>query len=131
MEKMMVFDAKAKTRLGLLCALPPLTLLGCVLYYLYLISPTFTHAVEPSTAVAYTKINYDTMLIVVAIHAVIAAAVLIYNIVILARLKNINSAVKLMWLIILCAFAPVSSIFFWFFLIKNEPKYVPIHPSIA
>jgi hypothetical protein len=131
MEHYMVFDDKEKKRLGWIFSLPPVAFFICFIYYMFAIRPVLAGPVEPGAIMEYTLRNYTAMFVLLAIAAVIAAAILIYAIVIMARLKNMNAATKLLWLIVLCTFAPVATFFFWFFVINREPKYVPIHPDIA
>lgn len=130
MEKYMVFDDKEKKRLMMISFLPGILLVIDVIYYLIAISPVFRGFHEPGLVMNYTLHYYDTMLLLLGIYAVVAAVVLIYMLVLLTRLKNLNSGQKLIWLLILCAFVPASFVAFWAFVINKEPYYVPIHPSI-
>ena len=66
-----------------------------------------------------------------ASSSIITAPVFIYCLVIMARMKNLNSAVKLQWIIFLSILAPVASALFWIFMIKDAPKYTAIHPDIT
>lgn len=126
----MVFDDKEKRRLGWLFSIPPVSFFICFLYYMFAIRPVFIRPMEPGAIMEYTLRNYTTMFVLLAIAAIIAAAILIYAIVVMARLKNMNGASKLLWLVFLSTFAPVSTFFFWYFVIKREPKYVPIYHDI-
>lgn len=126
----MVFDDKEKRRMMIISLVPVVLLVVAAIYYIIAISPVFTTVHEPGTVMTYTLRNYDIMLVLLGIYAVVAATVLIYTLVVLTRLKNLNSAHKLMWLFILCAFVPVSFIAFWAFVINREPYYVPIYPNI-
>jgi len=131
MENVMVFDEKAKRRIGLICFIPVACFLACFIYYLMLIVPLASGHHEPSTIVGITRQNYDTLLFMLAASAVITAPVFIYCIVIIARMKSLNAATKLMWIVFLSVLAPIASAFFWIFIIKDAPKYVPTHTSIA
>lgn len=127
----MVFDDREKRRLGWIFSIPPVAFLICFIYYMFVIRPVLINPAEPGAIMEYTLRNYTDMFVLLATAAVIAAAILIYAIVILARLKNLNAANKLIWLLFLSTFAPVSTFFFWYFLINKEPKFVPIHHDIA
>ena len=127
----MVFDEKAKKKIGIICFIPAISFFITFVYYLILIWPIAHGYAEPSSVVGITARNYDTLLAMLAISSILAAGVLIYCLVILARLKNMNAPSKLIWIILLSTFAPVAAVLFWYFLIKREPKHVPIHPDIA
>ena len=130
MEKLMIFDNRMKTKLGYLCALPRVSFLVCLVYYLTLLSPLRHGGFDPTAASGITSHNYDTLFIMLAIAGIIGAAVLIYCIVILARLKHLNEQTKVIWLLLLAAFVPVSIVFFWALVLNKEPKYVPVYPDI-
>ncbi len=131
MDKLMVFDEKMKTRMGIICFIPVVCFLLCFLYYLILILPLTQGNPQPSSIVGITRSHYDFLFAILAVSAIITAPVFIYCLVILARLKNLNSATKLEWIIFLSVLAPIASAFFWIFLIKDAPKYIGIHPDIA
>ncbi len=127
----MILDDKAKTRMGIMCFVPIACFLVCLIYYAILLLPLMDGHHEPGSIVGITSRNYDTLLILLSASAIITTPVFIYCLVILARMKNINSEQKLLWVIFLCIIAPVASALFWLFHIKNAAKYIPIHPDIA
>lgn len=131
MDKLMVFDEKAKKRMGVICFIPVVCFVLCFVYYLILILPVAGAGHDPESVVGITSRNYGFLFLILAASAIITAPVFIYCLVILARLKNLNSAQKLMWIIFLSVMAPIASALFWMFLIKDSPKYVGIHPDIA
>ena len=131
MDKVMVFDEKAKTRFGIMCFTPVVCFLICFLYYLILIIPLVQGPHAPASDVGILSRNYDTLFVMLAASAIITAPIFIYCLVILARIKTLNAAVKLEWIIFLSVLAPIASAFFWVFLIKEAPKYVKVHPDIA
>lgn len=131
MDKFMVFDHKTKTSMGVICFIPIICFTVCFMYYLVLILPLTHGHPQPGSIVTITSQNYDTMLIMLAASAIITTPVFIYCLVVLARLKNLNSATKLEWIIFLSVLAPIASALFWIFLVKDAPKYVSIHPDIA
>jgi len=130
MEKLMILDDKAKMRLGLICFLPVVCFGLCLIYFLMLVLPLTQGHSEPASVVAVTSHNYNTLFIMLASSAIITAPVFIYCLVLLARMKTLNSAQKLMWFIFLCVLAPIASALFWAFHIMDSEKYVPIHGSI-
>jgi hypothetical protein len=131
MDRLMVLDAKAKNRMGIICFIPVLCFLTCFIYYLVLIMPLTAGHPAPGSIVSITSQNYDTLFLMLATSAIITAPVFIYCLVILARMKNMNSAIKLEWILFLSVLAPIASALFWIFIIRDAPKYVGIHPDIA
>ncbi len=131
MENHMILDDKAKTRMGIICFIPVLCFFLCFIYYLVLILPLTQGHQAPASIVGVTSRNYDTMFFLLAASAIITAPVFIHCLVVLARMKTLNSAHKLMWFIFLSVMAPIASALFWLFLIKDAPKYTPIYPDIA
>lgn len=131
MDKFMVFDERTKTRMAVVCFIPIFCFLLCFGYYLSLIIPLTVGHPATNSIVSITSRNYDTLFLMLATSATITAPVFIYCLVILARLKNLNSAVKLEWIIFLSVLAPVASALFWLFLVKDAPKYIGIHHDIT
>ncbi len=131
MENLMVFDEKAKTRIGIICFIPIAAFFACFVYYLTLLVPLSEGHHQAAAVVGITSQNYDTMLVMLAAAATITAPIFIYCLVLLARFKHMNSADKLVWIVFLSVLAPVASALFWLFIIKRVPKYVPTHPDIA
>ena len=131
MEKLMILDDRAKARMGVICFLPVLCFLLCFLYYLVLIMP-LTHGYQlPASIVGLMNRHYDTLFLMLAASAIITTPVFIYCLVILARMKTLNSSHKLLWFVFLCVLAPIASALFWIFHIMDSQKYIPIHPDIA
>ena len=86
----------------------------------------------PASDVGILSRNYDTLFFMLAASAIITAPIFIYCLlVLLARFKHMNSAIKLQWILFLSVLAPIASAFFWVFHIKGARKYVGIHPDIA
>ena len=131
MENLLILDDKAKTRIGIICLLPTLAFLGCFAYFMVAIGPVLGAEHQPGSQMASVLVNYNTMFVLLAIASIIAAIVLIYALTIIAKIRHINSATKTMWILFMATFAPVSAVFFWYFLIRKEAKYVPVYPNIA
>ena len=127
----MLFDDKAKTRLGIICFVPFICFFLCFIYYLMLIMPLTSGHPAPGSIANITSQNYDTLFFMLAGSAIITAPVFIYCIVILARIKTMHAAIKLQWIVFLSILAPIASALFWIFYIRGARKYVPIHPDIA
>ncbi len=131
MDKLMVLDEKEKRRMGVICFIPVLCFLLAFIYWLAVVLPLTQGHQEPSSIVGVTSRNYDVFLFILAAAAIITAPVFIYCLVVLARMKNLNEAHKLMWIVFLSVMAPIASAFFWVFLIKDSPRHVGIYPDIA
>ena len=131
MEKLMILDERKKIRMGMICFIPVLCFLSCFLYYLMLIMPLTQGHQAPASIVGITSAHYTTLFFMLAASAIITAPVFIYCLVVLARLKTLNSSHKLLWFVFLCVMAPIASALFWTFHIKDGNKYTPIHPDIA
>jgi hypothetical protein len=131
MDKLMVLDEKTKKRMGIICFIPVVCFLLSFVYWLILVLP-LTHGYQaPSSIVGLTSRNYDTFLFILAASAIITAPVFIYCLVLLARMKHLNEAHKLMWIVFLSIMAPIASAIFWIFLIKDSPRHIGIYPDIA
>jgi uncharacterized membrane protein len=131
MHDVLVFDDKAKKRIGWICFAPVIAFLITFLYYGFLLLPLTSGHVQTSEVVGITSQNYDTLLLMFGVSAVIATAVLIYNIVLIARVRNMKAQQKLIWIMILCIFVPITTIIFWNFVIRKEQRYVSTYADIA
>ena len=131
MDNYLVFDDKAKRRMGIICFLPLLTFLATLGYYIYLLMPLASGHIEPAQVVEVTNMNYSTLLVMFVIMALVSTSVLIYCIVTIARVTNMTSLEKLKWVLILCIFVPITTMLFWIFVIRDEPEYVGRYPDIA
>jgi small neutral amino acid transporter SnatA (MarC family) len=125
----MIFDDKMKSRLGIMCLIPAVCFLICLVYYIsLLISPREADRIG-SVVVNVTDRNYTTLFVMIAIAAISEAPVFIYCLIILAKMKNMNSERKIMWVLFLSLMAPIASAIFWLFLIKNADYRTPVYPD--
>ena len=131
MDKHMVLDDKTKNRMGIICFIPVLCFLAAFIYWLAMVLPLTQGHQVPSSIVGLTSRNYDIFFFILAAAAIITAPVFIYCLVLLARMKHLNEAHKLMWIIFLSVMAPIASALFWLFLIREAPERVGIYPDIA
>ena len=130
MEQIMVFDEKMKTRTGIICLIPIVCFTFCLAYYLTLVFAPSPEAYSPLNILGVTSRNYGNMFMILAISSVITASVLIYCMVILTRLKGINSATKTIWIIFLSIAAPIAIAAFWLIIIRQASKVMPVYNSI-
>lgn len=127
----MVFDEKEKKKLAVMAFLPGVCFLITLIVYIIMMVPAIKAHETNFLAVGITSANYSILFAMLAISAVVSASVLIYFLVILARIKNLNATTKCLWVVILAALVPLSFLLFYNFVIKNEPRYVGIHTNIA
>lgn len=126
----MIIDEKYKRKMGVICFLPAIAFLIPVIYYLILLSPLIHGYHVAKSIVGITSRNYNAMFLLLAIASTISAAVLLYCIVHLVRIKTLNTPQKMLWILLLLA-VPVSFILFWYFEIKREPREMPVYPDIG
>ena len=125
----MVVDEKIKRRIGIISFIPAITFLISAVYYFILLLPlTHGHHVIYSGE-GITSRHYNTLFAMLATASTISAGVLIYFVWYLVRIKTINTPTKMIWILLLLA-VPVSFILFWYFLVRREPKYVPVNRDI-
>ncbi len=130
MEKIMVVDKQMKRRIGLICFVPSVAFLVCLVYYIILLLPLAHghHALYSGEGITIT--HYTTISVLLALAFIISASVLIFCITYLVKIKNINTPTKMIWILVLMAM-PVSFILFWYFLVRHEPRQVPVYPNIG
>ncbi len=130
MENIMLFDEKMKARTGIICFLPIVSFAFCLVYYLAIILVPSSGAVNTHTIITATSQNYGQLFTVLALSGFLTAAVLIYCIVILARLKELKPGAKILWIVFLSVTAPLGIAIFWLVLIRTAPKVMPVYNNI-
>ncbi len=130
MQNIMLFDEKMKTRTGIICFLPIVSFSICLVYYLTLILVPSSQGVNTHTIITATSQNYGQLFTVLAISGFITAAVLIYCIVILARLKELKPGTKILWIVFLSVTAPLGIAIFWLLIIRYAAKATPVYNDI-
>lgn len=131
MDNLMVFDDREKRRVGIICFIPIICFMVCFVYYLALIIPLAYTPHAAGSIVGITSRNYTTLFLMLATSAIVTAPIFIYCLVLLVRMKHINGAHKIMWIVFLSTLAPIASALFWTFLVRKLPTYVSAHPDIA
>ena len=128
--EIMTIDEKFKRRMHAICYLPAVAFLPPLVYFTFLMLPLLHGHPEPKSAVAITSLHYNTMFLLLAVASTISAAVLIYCIVHLVRIRTLNTAQKMIWVLFLLI-VPISFIIFWHVQINHEPRNMPINSNIA
>lgn len=131
MDNLMVFDEKEKRKLAIMAYMPGVLFLITLIVYIIMMVPAMQRHDINYLAVAITRANYSVLFAMLAVSAIVSACVLIYFLVILARIRNLNATTKVLWVVILAALVPLSFLLFYNFVIKKEPRYVGIFPDIA
>jgi hypothetical protein len=130
--KTMLMDNKTKNNMGLLSFLPISCFIACFVYYLIILMPVLGRN-EFSDHIALnmqTVAHYSTMFTMLAISAVVSAFIFIYFLVHIARIKNMNSATKLEWILFMSVLVPVALPLFWYFEIRREPISMEIYHTM-
>ena len=74
--------------------------------------------------------HYSTLTMLYGISVVLTLVVLLYFVVHIALIKKMNAGRKIIWIVFLTAFMPVSFPFFWYMLIRREPLALETKPNI-
>jgi len=85
---------------------------------------------EHEKVVTLISHNYAGSLVLFLLAFAIGLAVLIYFIMHLVRLKTMNGATKLAWMLFLTAFAPFSFPVFWWIELRQETPETPFYASL-
>lgn len=130
--KTLIMDEKTKANMGILSFLPISCFAVCFIYYLVILMPVLgRNAFSDHLALNMETIrHYSTMFIMLAISGIVGAFVLIYFLIHIARIKNLNSAAKLEWILFMSVLVPVALPLFWYFEIRKEPTVLEIYPSM-
>jgi hypothetical protein len=128
-----IMDDRSKQKMGIISYIPLVAFTVCFIYYLFILRPVIAanNLGDHIDLNTQTSLHYDTIFLLLAISGIIAAIVLIYFIIHLARVKHLSSAKKIQWIIVLTAFVPFALPIFWHFEINKEPKVLAIYPDIT
>lgn len=126
-------DSVKKRNIGIISFLPMLAFIIAIGYNILTVSDLIsTRTLQNHIGVATDMShNYPTLFILYAIAAIVSTAVLLYFVVHIARIKNMNPAIKIGWIIVLVSFVPISFPLFYFIQVRHEPKYLETYPDIA
>jgi len=130
MEKVLIVDDRLKKRMGIICFIPAICFFFSLVYYLVLLFPLTHGHPQPESVVGITSQHYNTLFLLLGISATISAAVLLYCIVYVVRIKSMNTPTKMIWMLLLLI-VPISFILFWNFIVRREPKEEPVYTNIA
>lgn len=131
MAELLHMDEKRKRGIGILCSVPAFSFFITLVYYLVILSPLLHGHPQPASAVGITSAHYTILFIMLAASSVISACVLIFCVVHVARLQSLNTAKKMIWILMLVITVPMSFLLFWYFLIRHEPEWTAINKDIA
>lgn len=74
---------------------------------------------------------YPILFMGLALASIVTATILIYFIVHIARVKDMQPELKIMWIVFMTFAAPIAFPAFWYFELRNEPKHIDVYPDIA
>jgi hypothetical protein len=75
--------------------------------------------------------NYGSVFAGVVLATIVTATILIYFIVHLARLRDMEAQEKIGWIVFMTFLAPIAFIVFWYAELRNEPDNIRVYQSIA
>jgi hypothetical protein len=130
--KTLIMDEKTKKNMGILSFLPIISFAGCLVYYLIILMPVLSAGGfnDHLALNMHTITHYSTMFILLAVSGVIGAIVFIYFLVHIARIKNMNSATKLEWILFMSVMVPIALPLFWYFEIRQEPIILEVYHTM-
>lgn len=130
---MEMMDHKTRRKYAIACFLPILAFLVPFVYYIVVISPLIAQqSLENHVALQTLSNPHGNTLVIMGLAAfIISVTSLIYCVMHIARVKYMNPASKMIWIIILVAFQPISFLLFYFLKIKREPARLETYPDIA
>lgn len=120
---MIYMDATKKKNIGILSFVPILAFIVTFIYEYRevgrLLAVGDHHAVMDEICGCY-----NNLVLMYSVAVVLTLAVLLYFIIHIAKVKAITSGNKILWIVVLAAFMPVSFPIFWYLQIKTEPEMV-------
>lgn len=116
--------------IGIMSFLPLLVLIATLIYEDSILQGAFSsgdhHA---ATGIIYD--NYNTLVILYGITAVLAIILLLIFIIHVARLKSMTSGRKILWISALALVMPVSFPLFWLLQVNKEPAIIETKENIS
>ena len=133
MDTIMHMDDKKKRAWGFISFLPLLTFTAFAVYFAIICVPLMKAGLLQDHEMLATVMNnhYMALFILLAIAFITGASVLIYFMVHLARIRDMDAGTKLRWMIFMFILGGIAFPIFWYNEIRNEPEYLPIYPDIA
>lgn len=133
MDTVMHMDDKKKRAVGFISFLPLVTFTVFATYFAIICIPLMKAGLLNDHEMLATVMNqhYLTLFILLAIAFITGAAVLIYFMVHIARLRDMSAGTKLNWMLFMFLLGGIAFPIFWYKEIRNEPEYLPVYPDIA
>lgn len=126
----MYMDKNRKNTLGVVSIIPLLLLIFTLIYEDSILDGLFSTGYHHE-ANAVVSDNYNSLALLYGIVAALAIILLLYFIVHVARLKQMKSGRKILWISALTLLLPVSFPLFWYFVINKEPKMLDTKDDIS
>lgn len=124
-------DAQKRT-MGIISWIPLLAFTIGTVYFMYVNGMLVEgkHFEQHDKVVLFAFRNYDQLLALGAVAGTISLAVMLYYIVHLAKLKNLNDGMKIGWIMFMVFFGAFSFPVFYNSVIKREPENQPMYNSV-
>lgn len=119
-----------KKMLGVFSFIPLLAYFLWTIYFIVLSKNLQTplHGLEITAITLFH--HYDSLAILLSIICTLAAVLLVYDIVHLARVSDIPAGTKIGWIIFLVVFGAFAFPIFWYLEIRRENENTPMYASI-
>ncbi|MBS1774249.1 MAG: hypothetical protein JST82_15430 [Bacteroidetes bacterium] len=113
-----------------LCFLPFFCYAAWFIYFLAVVVTPFSWGNQIGMITNMMQ-NYGGLFITLALSTTITATILVYFIVHIARLQEMETLEKIGWIVFMTFLAPVAFIVFWYMELSLEPENIKVHPSIT
>lgn len=127
---MIEMTKQKKRNLGILSILPMVVFIATFIYESQMMGKLLLVG-DHHSAMTIISEYYATLAFRYGIASLLTVAVLLYFMYHVARLKTMRSSAKILWIVVLAAFMPVSFPLFWFMEINKEPKILDTKEDIA
>jgi len=125
-------DNNTKRNIGIASFLPLVAWSITFAYVLILNRPLVDHRMmqDHELLVRNISAHFGSIAIFLGITVLITAGLIYYYAIHLAKLKNMNTPTKMVWVIFMIVFGALAFPALWFFEIRNESKDTPMFPSL-
>lgn len=115
-----------------MCWVPNIAFIAWLAYILIITGRLVANAtyIEHEKVVTLIARNYGGSFVLFMMMFLIGLAVLVAFVVHLKKVRTMNGATKVAWLVFLAAFMPISLIVYYFVEVRHEPDDVPMYGSL-
>ena len=127
----MLYMDKAKKQKLLIVSFAPLIAFIATLGYEYARIGKLLAISDHHTIIDKICDCYNALVIMYGFSVLLTIFVLLYFIIHIAKIKMMNGATKILWIVFLAAFMPLSFVVFWYLQLKKEPRYLETKADIT